>query len=285
MSYFKPYYYLILTLVLGSSCRHQGIQYTDFYGNIQNLNFLESKEILLLYPDKEFVRNDLKKLILSYDSVYLFAAWISGQHPEMDSVYGEKLPVAVVPMTCGSGCGKLGMKGIEFTERKFKNVVQLFQESNIHDHIFFYELGRNFWFYESSLTLKEFSENNYIRTGFAIFLRNALIHELKIKVGDINGISYSTYMQKNSEAWRDFYANSETNPLRALLMSEKIKENQKAILWSMYWWSLYEAEGFSSDFLVRYFQEIKKQIPPNSVEELIWNFTNSYDQVRNSQVN
>lgn len=272
-------------MVLVSSCQHQRNQYTDFYGNIQNLNSLESKEILLLYPDKEFDRNNLRKLILAYDSVYLFAAWISGQQPEMVSVHGEKLPIAVVPMTCGSGCGKLGVKGIEFTEEKFKSVVQLFLESNKHDHIFFYELGRNFWFYESSLTLKEFPENKYIRTGFAIFFRNALIYELKIKVGDINGISYSTYMEKNAEAWRDFFANSETNPLRALLVSKKIKENQKAILWSMYWWSLYEAEGFSSDFLVRYFQKIKKQNPPNSVEELIWNFTNSYEEARNTQVN
>lgn len=272
-------------MVLVSSCQHQRNQYTDFYGNIQNLNSLESKEILLLYPDKEFDRNNLRKLILAYDSVYLFAAWISGQQPEMVSVHGEKLPIAVVPMTCGSGCGKLGVKGIEFTEEKFKSVVQLFLESNKHDHIFFYELGRNFWFYESSLTLKEFPENKYIRTGFAIFFRNALIYELKIKVGDINGISYSTYMEKNSEVWRDFFANSETNPLSGLLMSKKIKENQKAILWSMYWWSLYEAEGFSSDFLVRYFQKIKKQNPPNSVEELIWNFTNSYEEARNTQVN
>jgi hypothetical protein len=280
MSFFKQYYYLILTLVLVSSCQHQRIQYTDFYGNIQNLNFLESKEILLLYPDEEFCRNDLRKLILTYDSVYLFAAWISGQQPEMVSVYGEKLPIAVVPMTCGSGCGKLGVKGIEFTEEKFKSVVQLFQESNKHDHIFFYELGRNFWLYESSLTLMEFSENKYIRTGFAIFLRNALIHELKIKVGDINGISYSMYMQKNSEAWRDFFANSETNPLRGLLMSKKIKENQKAILWSMYWWSLYEAEGFSLKFLKIYFQEVKSRKIPDSVEDLIFNFNDSYERAR-----
>jgi hypothetical protein len=280
MSYFKPYYYLILTLVLGSGCRQQEIQYTDFYGNKHNLISIESKEIRLFYPERKYNRNELKGLLWAYDSAYLFAARISGQHPEMDSVYGVKLPIAVVPTTCGSGCGKLGMKGIEFTEEKFKSVVQLFQESNIHDHIFFYELGRNFWFYESSLTLKEFPENNYIRTGFAIFLRNALIHELKIKVGDINGISYSRYMQKNSEAWRVFFANSETNPLRILLMSKKIKESQKAILWSMYWWSLYESEGFSSIFLKIYFQEVKSRKIPDSIEDLIFNFNDSYEKAR-----
>lgn len=280
MSFFKPYYYLILTLILGAGCSQKEIQYTDFYGNIQDLEYVESKEIRLFYPVKKFNRSELKKLLHTYDTAYLVAARIGGQHPGLDSVYGEKLPIAVVPMTCGSGCGKLGMKGIEFTEEKFKTVVQLFQESNIHDHIFFYELGRNFWFYESSLTLKEFSENKYIRTGFAIFLRNALIHELKIKVGDINGISYSTYMQKNSEAWRDFFANSETNPLCALLMSKKIKENQKAILWSMYWWSLYEAEGFSLKFLKIYFQEVKSRKIPDSVEDLIFNFNDSYERAR-----
>ncbi|MFN3996912.1 hypothetical protein [Algoriphagus sp.] len=280
MSFFKPYYYLILILVLGAGCRQQEIQYTDFYGNIQDLEYVESKKIRLFYPVKKFNRSELKKLLHTYDTAYLVAARIGGQHPGLDSVYGEKLPIAVVPTTCGSGCGKLGMKGIEFTEEKFKNVVQLFLNSDKHDHIFFYELGRNFWFFESSLTLKDHPENTHIRTGFAIFLRNVLIHELKIEVGNINGVLYSLYMREISEAWEEFTKNNGPNPLHALLVNQDTMERQKPIFWSMYWWSLYELEGFSSKFLEVYFQEVKRQIAPDSVEDLIFNFTDSYEKAK-----
>jgi hypothetical protein len=246
MSFFKPFYFLILFLPLVSGCHEREIQYIDFYGNKKNLISMESKEILLFYPDKKYKRNELKRLLQTYDSAYLFAARISGQHPGMDSNFGKKLTIAVVPTTCGSGCGKLGMKGIEFTEEKFEKIFNLFVESDLHDHLYFYELGRNFWFYDKALTLSGHKENAHIRTGFAIFLRNVLIHELAIKVGSINGVPYSKYMENNSEAWEEFKKNSGPNPLDALLVDENIDDNQKSILWSMYWWSMYESESFSS---------------------------------------
>lgn len=278
MSFFKYYYFLILFLPVVSGCHQREIQYTDFYGNKKNLIFIESKEILLFYPDKEYNRDELKSLLHTYDTAYLFAARISGQHPGMDSSYGEKLPIAVVPATCGPGCGKLGMKGIEFTEVKFERIFQLFVESDLHDHLYFYELGRNFWFYEKSLTLNGHSENANIRTGFAIFLRNVLIHELGIEMGNINGIPYSQYMQESCEVWEKFKKNNEGKYILNLLTRKDISLIQKPILWSRYWWSLYESEGFSSEFLELYLQEIKGQKAPVSIEELIFNFTDSYEK-------
>jgi hypothetical protein len=280
MSFFKRYYFLILFLPVVSGCHQQEIQYTDFYGNIQNLNYLESKEILLFYPDKKYNRNELKRLLQTYDSAYLFAARISGQHPGMDSSYGEKLTIAVVPTTCGSGCGKLGMKGIEFTEEKFKKIFNLFVESEKHDHLYFYELGRNFWFYDKAFTLNGQKENAHIRTGFAIFLRNVILYELGVDVEEINGKPYAQYMRDNYEIWENFKKNNEQNFLFDLLIRENVHLTEKPILWSMYWWSMYESEGFSSKFLEFYLQEVKRQKVPDSIDDLVENFTNSFENSR-----
>ena len=61
--------------------------------------------------------------------------------------------VAAVPSTCGAGCGYLGFTGIEIKEDPYFNEIlhDTVAASDTYDQIVFYELGRNFWFYNDQL--------------------------------------------------------------------------------------------------------------------------------------
>jgi hypothetical protein len=277
MKYLIIPYILILLAVVNVSCHRSDTEYIDFYGTKHHFISLESKEIQLLFSNKDYDKTSLKKILDLYDSAYILAARISGEEPSIDSAYREKLTLAVVPDTCGSGCGKLGMKGIELTEKKFDEVYRLFVDSAKHDHIFFYELGRNFWFYEAAFTLPNNSEVEYIRTGFAIFLRNVLINKLKIEVGNINGVPYNQYLENSNIYWAEFVRNRGGSDLLQDLIDDQSQTYNKPLLWSMYWWNLFVEEKYSLEFLAKYLNDIRNRKPPESIDDLILNLTDSYE--------
>jgi len=66
--------------------------------------------------------------------------------------------------------------------------------------LFFYELGRNFWFYEPSAV--KVREIDGIRTGFAVFFRDMILNELNLNVAPINGEPYLAYMEDKKDLWK-----------------------------------------------------------------------------------
>ncbi|WP_209331282.1 hypothetical protein [Lunatimonas salinarum] len=181
----------------------------------------------------------------------------------------DRLPVAIVPSTCGSGCGRLGRKGIEITEEKFKRIYNQFVQHGDYDHLFFYELGRNFWFYEpSDIKLQEMDD---IRTGFAVFFRDLLLYELKIKVAPINGKPYSEYMVDKNERWKKMKPEwlQSNKPNEFEILRGKYFPNG-SVFWSALWWERYQMYGNNSiQKMLQYLQ----QYPPKSESEWLKLFT------------
>jgi hypothetical protein len=170
------------------------------------LKSLRGGDVVLLYPVGEYVEDSLALLLQTYDRAYALAADISGREPSPSEQHPGYLPLAVVPTTCGPGCGRLGAKGIEISEGKFERIYAEFTANGIHDHLFFYELGRNFWFYGES---SEDAEWEAIHTGFAVFFRDMLIRELNLAVAPINGIPYIRYLDGKKERWERFREESQ----------------------------------------------------------------------------
>lgn len=238
----KLKYIFIFILILYQSCDSNRIRYPQFEGGHLDLSYQESKNLLLLLPSGNFNADTLASILQTYDLAYELASEISGREPNLSPLETEKLPLAIVPATCGPGCGRLGRKGIEITEEKFRQIYDQFLKHGKHDHLFFYELGRNFWFYEASAVKRK--EMDDIRTGFAVFFRDLILNELKLNVAPINGKPYFEYMEDKKNRWktiREEWLPSAT-PDEIENLRKKYFPNP-SLFWSMLWWERYQMHG------------------------------------------
>ncbi|WP_339926174.1 hypothetical protein [uncultured Cyclobacterium sp.] len=257
----------ILLLTMSQSCSSDYIQYPQFKGGNLNLSYQNSEHILLLLPKSNYNADTLAALLIVYDRAYELASEVSGREPDPSPMGMDKLPLAIVPSTCGSGCGRLGRKGIEITEEKFERIYDQFVKDGVYDHLFFYELGRNFWFYEASdVKLKEMDE---IRTGFAVFLRDMLLSELKLNAAPINNKPYQKYMEDKKEQWRKMSEawNHNHHDLENLRKKHFPKPTQ---FWSMLWWERYKKFGMGS---IHKTLQTLQQHPPKSETDWLKRFT------------
>ena len=119
-------YIFIFILILYQSCGSDRIRYPQFEGGHLDLSYQESKYLLLLLPNGNYNADTLASLLETYDRAFELASEISGREPDLSPIGTEKLPLAIVPSTCGPGCGRLGRKGIEITEKKFLHIYEQF---------------------------------------------------------------------------------------------------------------------------------------------------------------
>lgn len=258
-------YIFIFSLILNQSCNTDSVPYPSFQGSQLDLSFQKSDQILLLLPVGNYNTDTLAALLSTYDQAYELANELSGREPDPSPMDGDKLPMAIVPSTCGSGCGRLGRKGIEITEEKFRRIYDQFVKEEKYDHLFFYELGRNFWFYEPSAIKAE--EIDDIRTGFAVFFRDILVKELKIKVAPINGKPYLEYMQEKNERWnkmkKEWSQSNDQNEFRNL--RGKYFSNTP-LFWSTLWWERYQMYG--KEGIQKTLKDLQQDAPKNESEWL-----------------
>lgn len=253
----------ILILIICQNFNEDTIRYQQFEGDHLDLSYQESKHVLLLLPNVNFNADTIQSLLKTYDLAYELATALSGRQPDPSPMQIDKLPLAIVPSTCGSGCGRLGRKGIEIREEKFRRIYNQFVKHGDYDHLFFYELGRNFWFYEpSDIKLQEMDE---IRTGFAVFFRDMLVNELNLKVGPINSEPYTKYMEDKNERWNKMK--------KEWLQSDKPNEFENLrgkyfpngpLFWSTLWWERYQMHG--KDSIQKMLQDLQ-QYPLKSESE------------------
>ncbi|SHN29223.1 hypothetical protein SAMN04488057_11714 [Cyclobacterium lianum] len=258
-------YIFIFSLILNQSCNTDSVSYPSFQGSQLDLSFQKSDQILLLFPVGNYNTDTLAALLSTYDQAYELATELSGREPDPSHLDGDRLPLALVPSTCGSGCGRLGRKGIEITEEKFRRIYDQFVKEDKYDHLFFYELGRNFWFYEPcDFKLQEMDD---IRTGFAVFFRDILVSELKMKVAPINGKPYLEYMQEKNERWNKMKKEwSQSNdPDEFENLRGKYFPNGP-LFWSTLWWERYQMYGKES--IQKTLQDLQQDAPRSESEWL-----------------
>lgn len=242
---FKPinlFFFGILIIFLG--CGEGRLKYKSFEGNSFTLNSLNSKEVLMLYPHGFYNRDSLNLMLDIYDKAYFIAVEIVSQIPLHSSIQStDKLPLAIIPKSCGPGCGRLGQKGIEIEKHSFDLIYNEFVLNRNQDHLFFYELGRNFWFFGEKSNNIEWEA---IHTGFAVFFRDMLINELKVSVAPINQIPYLEYLEQKQILWNKFKMECHDNGFHTWeeIQQTKIRYYRNSpIFWSSIWWDIYKNKG------------------------------------------
>lgn len=155
-------------------CNAQAPQrYTDFYGGEYNLYKWEGRKIVLLTQTNALDHNVMSRWLNKLDEAYEYYEAATGREPfQWHLTYlNGRATIAFVDSTCGAGCGYLGSTGIEIMQIYFNELYNQ-TVNNEYNHIPFYELGRNFWFYGPNLSYKEIP-NVYdpVATGFAVVMR------------------------------------------------------------------------------------------------------------------
>lgn len=203
---------LAVGIGLGQPVRAQAtlpepIPYTTFDRVELRLRPYASQHLVWLLPDGDWQRSRLDPILAVVDRAYAFYEQaVAGQPtPYPATTRDRRGTLAVVPKTCGGGCGYIGSTGIELKIDYFKVLYETYQKTGEIETLPIYELGRNFWLksYAQKLDYQEPDSNKTVRTGFAAFMRLEALDVLNITPGSVYGTPFEIYRQDlRSLLWR-----------------------------------------------------------------------------------
>lgn len=170
----------------------------------------EGRNIAFLVENNFYNPSDYSKMqsiVNTFDDVYDWYEFYTGQKPIIIKNYNNKLPIASVLVTCGVGCGQIGYTGIEI-DRNWWNtyyVNDLITLNNgLYDQVLFYEFGRNFWFSDPQLWLPELP---FMDSAFAIFMRFLTMEKTGVQGAPFNGVIPFTTLKNTTTALMTTYLN------------------------------------------------------------------------------
>ena len=176
------YKYLLVVLFLCSSMYAQREQtYISFEKDTLKLFAYEGEKTMILSNRADHDSLVMSKLVSTMDGAYTYYAECTGRQPTFytDVTYlNGRSTIARVDKTCGAACGYIGWTGIEIMNSFFDRFYEDLLSKGEYGQEPFYEFGRNFWFYSDAL---EYTENDPIVTGYAVFMRFMAMDHLKLK--------------------------------------------------------------------------------------------------------
>ncbi|MEM1228716.1 MAG: PA14 domain-containing protein [Planctomycetota bacterium] len=192
----------------------QVVDYVSFQGDRYQLYVYEGEHVRLLADSPDLDEKNIAGLISEIDRGYEVYMNVTGREPVDNDTSIGKIDIARVETTCGAGCGYLGIRGIEIDDWFFDEAVDEFAESGKPDHLFFYEMGRNFWFYQSKLefnNLRDDTSNrgsgDFVVNGFPILMERAISEFLDIEFsGPTDGAGTQAFRDSNAR-WLEQYIN------------------------------------------------------------------------------
>jgi len=144
-------------------------EYTSFDGQKLLLYPYAGTHVVLLVTEKYYDQAVLTKITQAVDRAYDYYMQATGREPAPYNCYQGRSTIAVVPSNHGAaGLGMVGVTGIQILTDNFDTLFRGVADHNQFDQLVFYELGRNFWFYEDKVS---YPAQDSIATGFAVFMR------------------------------------------------------------------------------------------------------------------
>lgn len=185
---------LIMLLFTLKSVAQTPQTYTNFQGTVLNLYKYEGTKTMILANSNTLNTTAMNNWLSATDGTYNFYYSCTGIYPYCYTnvtCINNKSTIARVDATCGAGCGYLGFTGIEMLNTYFDNTYTRILNDNQYDQVFFYEFGRNFWFYDNRL--KYFSDDSIV-TGYAVFMRFMAMESLGLNGAPFNGtLDFNTF--------------------------------------------------------------------------------------------
>ena len=169
------------------------VNYTSFNGDRLTLYAYVGANVALLAPTPDLDRATVEAMVDTFDSIYTFYTQSTGRTPTLYAQYEGRGTVAVVPSTCGYGCGYLGFTGIELLNEAFDLLYTGVRDRNEYDQTIFYEFGRNFWFYGDQIEYHGADGTGAVTTGYAVFMRFMAIKATGVTPGPFNGHDFTDF--------------------------------------------------------------------------------------------
>lgn len=168
------------------------VTYNTFQGQSIQLVPWFGKYVVVLTADASLDSTVMADLVSGVNRAYFVYRQFTGQTPQLHppTVLEGRGTVAEVPdgATCGAGCGFLGLTGIELAATTFDTLYDGIHLRRQYDQAVFYELGRNFWFYQDQLgALDPFV------TGFAIANRFVSMERAHLEGGPFGALSFEEF--------------------------------------------------------------------------------------------
>lgn len=137
------------------------------------------KKVIFLTVDDTLDPALMATWVSRLDDGWQVYADLTGQTPGKFKHLEGKVLIAAVPsgdLTCGAGCGYIGMTGIELAMFYDQNYPELKARPKAMPHYVFYEMGRNYYTFGD--------RHSCFITGFAVFMRYVCMDVLKYEDAD-----------------------------------------------------------------------------------------------------
>lgn len=190
---------------------------------------------------------------------------------------GRYYYVAIVTETCGVGCAIIGSPGIEINISKFNTIYTNYLTSKKFDSLIFYELGRNFWFYNKQMATDDPEFTHAIQTGFSVFMRNICIKKLFVDISPINNLPYDSYSKGLKEIFNCYLSDTTLNISKVMIEGKlPVIQSDLGVSGSNFWGSLllylYDLPGFGDKWLQNVWAELYKLPSAENETEALKNF-------------
>ncbi|WP_400190470.1 Ig domain-containing protein [Hymenobacter sp. B81] len=155
--------------------------YVSFQNVASVLQPWAGQRVVLLTPEQNLDPRIMQRIVGSLDGGYDYYRQVTGREPARHPTYTYqgKATIASVAQTCGGACGQLGYTGIEMIHPW---VTELYDDVRLrgqHHATFFYELGRNFWFYSPQLYYSSGMRMD-VATGYAELMKHMATDYLRL---------------------------------------------------------------------------------------------------------
>jgi hypothetical protein len=263
----------ICTLVIAYSLSQQALgqtqmTYTSFDGEELVRYAYVGDEIAVLVDSPDYDASVMNEIVATFDRAYDYYFQATGRHPATYFTYQGRATIAQVSSTCGAGCGYLGATGIEILDSTWSLLYEGVRDRGEFDQVVFYELGRNFWFYESKIGLVA-PDPNPIPTGFAVAMRFESMDAAGVDGGPFNGIDFNVFRSQVRGLIDEYLADEELNFNNTIRVGESPVGWGATDLFASFYLRL--ADEFGLSFKRNFWKEVGALPDRNSTQDAVDN--------------
>ncbi len=246
--------------------------YTAFDQSTHQLYPYVGDHVALLVPESYYDETTLARITTAIDKAYSFYAQATGREPNLYYQFNGRSTIAVVPDSCGGGCGFLGSTGIELETPTFDLLFRGVSDRNQFDHVVFYELGRNFWFYENKIEYVNSSTGD-ITTGFAVFMRFMAMEAAGVTGGPFNGTDFAVFQSEVERMLDRYLADSSLNWANTLQIGKAPANPMNLGATDLFASFLFKLRAqYGNKFVLALWQKVGQQPVRQTTQDAINNF-------------
>jgi hypothetical protein len=145
--------------------------YTSFDNQSLTLYAWEGRNVAVLSRNQNLNRGLMQLWVAALDRGWDFYRRATNRSPQPVNQHNGKTIIADVPFTCGAGCAFIGFTGIEVLNQYFDQIYDSALNHGAFGSFVFYQMGRNFWFYDSTVAYRPPEDPSPVVTGFAVLMQ------------------------------------------------------------------------------------------------------------------